>query len=214
MAVTKKTDACIALSGRIDSANSAAVEQEITALLDGYTGTELTLDAEKLEYISSAGLRVLLRLRKRYVGLEIVNVASEVYEIFEMTGFTEMMPISKAYPMDQLIEALRDYQQNANRRITLEYILLSGVNDSIADANALADIIHDNDLSVLVNLIPYNEVKEKPYKRSKREDVSAFFDQLKKRAIEVTVRKEFGHDIDAACGQLRAKTILGGKADE
>ena len=59
MAVTKKTDACIALSGRIDSANSAAVEQEITALLDGYTGTELTLDAEKLEYISSAmsGLR-------------------------------------------------------------------------------------------------------------------------------------------------------------
>ena len=125
-----------------------------------------------------------------------------------------IMPISKAYPMDQLIEALRDYQQNANRRITLEYILLSGVNDSIADANALADIIHDNDLSVLVNLIPYNEVKEKPYKRSKREDVSAFFDQLKKRASEVTVRKEFGHDIDAACGQLRAKTILGGKADE
>ena len=97
MAVTKKTDACIALSGRIDSANSAAVEQEITALLDGYTGTELTLDAEKLEYISSAGLRVLLRLRKRYVGLEIVNVASEVYEIFEMTGFTEMMEIRKAY---------------------------------------------------------------------------------------------------------------------
>ena len=116
MAVTKKTDACIALSGRIDSANSAAVEQEITALLDGYTGTELTLDAEKLEYISSAGLRVLLRLRKRYAGLEIVNVASEVYEIFEMTGFTEMMPISKAYRRVS-VEGCEVIGQGANGKV-------------------------------------------------------------------------------------------------
>ena len=116
MAVTKKSDACIALSGRIDSANSAAVEQEITALLDGYTGTELTLDAEKLEYISSAGLRVLLRLRKRYAGLEIVNVASEVYEIFEMTGFTEMMPISKAYRRVS-VEGCEVIGQGANGKV-------------------------------------------------------------------------------------------------
>ena len=123
----------------------------------------------------------------------------------------QIMPISKAYPMDQLIAALKDYQASANRRITLEYILLSGLNDSIDNANELADLIHDNDLSVLVNLIPYNEVKEKPYKRSTKEAVSAFYDRLKKRAIEVTVRKEFGHDIDAACGQLRAKTMRKGE---
>ncbi len=97
MQVTKKNDRCIALVGRIDSSNAASAEQEITDLLSGDTGSELTVDAEKLEYISSAGLRVLLRLRKRFSGMKIVNVISEVYEIFEMTGFTEMMPISKAY---------------------------------------------------------------------------------------------------------------------
>ena len=97
MQVTKKNDRCIALVGRIDSSNAASAEQEITDLLSGDTGSELTVDAEKLEYISSAGLRVLLRLRKRFSGMKIVNAVSEVYEIFEMTGFTEMMPISKAY---------------------------------------------------------------------------------------------------------------------
>ena len=97
MQVTKKNDRCIALAGRIDSSNAASAEQEITDLLSGDTGSELTVDAEKLEYISSAGLRVLLRLRKRFSGMKIVNAVSEVYEIFEMTGFTEMMPISKAY---------------------------------------------------------------------------------------------------------------------
>ena len=97
MQVTKKNDRCIALVGRIDSSNAASAEQEITDLLSGDTGSELTVDAEKLEYISSSGLRVLLRLRKRFSGMKIVNAVSEVYEIFEMTGFTEMMPISKAY---------------------------------------------------------------------------------------------------------------------
>ena len=97
MQVTKKNDRCIALAGRIDSSNAASAEQEITELLSDNVGSELTVDAEKLEYISSAGLRVLLRLRKRFSGMKIVNAVSEVYEIFEMTGFTEMMPISKAY---------------------------------------------------------------------------------------------------------------------
>ena len=97
MQVTKKNDRCIALVGRIDSSNAASAEQEITELLSDNVGSELTVDAEKLEYISSAGLRVLLRLRKRFSGMKIVNAVSEVYEIFEMTGFTEMMPISKAY---------------------------------------------------------------------------------------------------------------------
>ena len=97
MEVTKLSDRCIALSGRIDSSNAAETEQQIAALLPEDAEPQLTLDAEKLEYISSAGLRILLRLRKRYAQMEIVNVRSEVYEIFEMTGFTEMMTISKAY---------------------------------------------------------------------------------------------------------------------
>ena len=100
MSVTMKTEngkPVVNLTGRITSANAAAVEQEISAAIGDYAGKALTLDLNDLEYISSAGLRVLLRLRKRFAGMEMVNVSSDVYEIFEMTGFTEMMPISKAY---------------------------------------------------------------------------------------------------------------------
>lgn len=97
MPVTKKSDHCIALSGRIDSTNATAIEQEIASALSGYSGAALTVDAEDLEYISSAGLRVLLRLRKQHADMEIINVRSDVYEVFEMTGFTEMMRIVKAY---------------------------------------------------------------------------------------------------------------------
>ena len=100
MSVTMKTEngkAVVNLTGRITSANASSVEQEISAAIGDYAGKALTLDLNDLEYISSAGLRVLLRLRKRFAGMEMVNVSSDVYEIFEMTGFTEMMPISKAY---------------------------------------------------------------------------------------------------------------------
>lgn len=84
------------LAGRIDSSNAAAVEAEINAAIDGFSG-ELILDADRLEYISSAGLRVVLRLKKANATTKIINASSEVYEIFDMTGFTEMMDISKAY---------------------------------------------------------------------------------------------------------------------
>ena len=86
----------LGLSGRIDSGNAAEVEKQIGDTVASFSG-ELILDAEHLEYISSAGLRVILRLRKTHPDLKIVNVATEVYEIFEMTGFTEMMDIVKAY---------------------------------------------------------------------------------------------------------------------
>lgn len=116
MSATKKQEGCIALAGRIDSSNAAAVEQEIQTLLDGWAGPALTLDAEALEYLSSAGLRVLLRLRKRYAGLEIINVCSDVYEIFEMTGFSEMMPISKAYRRVS-VEGCEVIGQGANGKV-------------------------------------------------------------------------------------------------
>lgn len=87
----------LALVSRIDSGNAVETEAAIGDLLTGYEGRDLIVDAEKLEYISSAGLRVLLRLRKRCPGMRIVNVSLEVYEILEMTGFTEMLSVEKAY---------------------------------------------------------------------------------------------------------------------
>ena len=87
----------IALSGHVDSANAPQIEKEIGELRDRHPHEEMVLDMEELEYISSAGLRVILRLRKAEQKLSLVNVSSAVYEILEMTGFAEMLPVQKAY---------------------------------------------------------------------------------------------------------------------
>ncbi len=121
----------------------------------------------------------------------------------------QIMPISRGYPMPRLLEAIKYYEEKAGRRITFEYILLAGLNDSLECADELADLIHENHIFAYVNLIPYNPVKEKPYRRSSKEQIKAFADRLLKRGVNATVRKEFGNDIDAACGQLRAKYTLG-----
>lgn len=87
----------INLSGRVDSANAASVEEEINAICSDKKSDNVVIDAENLEYISSAGLRIILRLRKNYPELKMINVNSEVYDILDMTGFTEMMTVEKAY---------------------------------------------------------------------------------------------------------------------
>ena len=87
----------IMAQGRIDSTNAPEAEQELEKLRASMPHTEIVLDVENLEYISSAGLRVVLRLRKNEPSLKVINASSEVYEIFDMTGFTEMIPVSKAY---------------------------------------------------------------------------------------------------------------------
>ena len=117
----------------------------------------------------------------------------------------QIMPINKAYPLEVLIPAIKDYINATNRRVTLEYILLRDLNDTKECANKLADLIFG--MNVYVNLIPYNEVREKPFKRSLPNAMKEFFDTLKKRGINVTLRQEQGHDIDAACGQLRSKKM-------
>lgn len=123
----------------------------------------------------------------------------------------ELMPISKAYPMDELFAAISDYEKDAGRRVTIEYILLDGLNDSIAHAEELASLIKRHEVFAYVNLIPYNPVKEKPYKRSPHNKIKAFADALMKEGINCTIRKEFGSDIDAACGQLRVKYVRSGE---
>jgi len=117
----------------------------------------------------------------------------------------KIMKVNKSYPIEELIEAIKYYIEKTNRRVTIEYILLKDINDSRDCANELADLLHG--LNIYVNLIPYNEVIEKPYKRSTKETMQAFFDQLKKRRINVQLRREQGGDIDAACGQLRSKQM-------
>lgn len=118
----------------------------------------------------------------------------------------KIMPISKGYPMDKLMEAVKYYEKEAGRRVTFEYIMLDGVNDSIECAKQLVELIKGT--LAYVNLIPYNPVDEHSFKRSSDKNVHAFFSYLMQHGVNTTVRKEFGNDIDAACGQLRAKEIL------
>ena len=115
----------------------------------------------------------------------------------------KIMRINKFYPLDKVMEAVRYYEKEANRRVTFEYIMLKGVNDSIEHAKQLVELIRGT--LAYVNLIPYNEVDEMEYKRSSDESTHNFMSYLLKHGVNTTVRKEFGKDIDAACGQLRAK---------
>ena len=112
-----------------------------------------------------------------------------------------LMPVNKVYNIDKLITAIKDYLQVTSRRVTIEYVMLNNVNDSIACAKELAHILKG--MNVYVNLIPYNETNHLEFKRSTKENILKFYDALKKSGINCTIRKEFGANIDAACGQLR-----------
>lgn len=116
-----------------------------------------------------------------------------------------IMKINKAYKIEELIDAIKYYIDKTNRRVTIEYVMLRDVNDTLDCANELSDVLRG--LNVYVNLIPYNETSHIEYKKSPNEQVMRFYDTLKKRGINVTVRKEFGGKIDAACGQLRASEV-------
>ncbi len=106
----------VELQGHIDSANAAEVEKEIGAIREQNPADALILDCEKLNYISSAGLRIILRLKKEAANVSMVNVSPEVYEIFDMTGFTEMMEIRKAYRMIS-VEGCEVIGQGANGKV-------------------------------------------------------------------------------------------------
>lgn len=118
---------------------------------------------------------------------------------------SKIMKINKAYGIEDLIEAIKEYIDITNRRVTIEYVMLSGVNDSISCSNELANLLKG--MNVYVNLIPYNETSHIEYKKSDNETIMSFYDNLKKSGINVTVRREFGGKIDAACGQLRASEV-------
>lgn len=116
----------------------------------------------------------------------------------------KIMPISKVYKLDELMNVIKEYIKKTNRRVTFEYIMLDGVNDSIECAKELAKLLKG--INCYVNLIPYNETENIEFKRSNKMQILSFYDILKKSNIAVTIRREFGGNVDAACGQLRAKS--------
>lgn len=114
-----------------------------------------------------------------------------------------IMPVNKVYNISQVMEAIKRYISKTNRRVTIEYVMLNMVNDSVDNAKELANLLKG--LNVYVNLIPYNETSNLEFHKSKR--IKEFKDTLMKMGINTTVRKEFGDSISAACGQLRSKEV-------
>lgn len=116
---------------------------------------------------------------------------------------SSIMPINKAYPLKELIREVKKYLEKTNRRVTFEYVLLKNINDTVECAKELAKLIKG--INCYVNLIPYNETENIEYERSNMFQIMKFYDILKKENVNVTIRKEFGSQISAACGQLRSK---------
>lgn len=152
----------VSLSGRVDSSNAAAVESELNEIISSENFGDIVLDADELEYISSAGLRVILRLRKSEASLKIVNVSSEVYDVFEMTGFTEMMPIEKAYRRLS-VEGCELIGKGANGmvyRLDPDTIIKVYINpDSLPDIRRERELARTAFVNGIPTAIPYDIVR-------------------------------------------------------
>ena len=135
-----------------------------------------------------------------------VNLAISLHAPTDLVR-DKIMPINKAYKIGDIMDAVRDYIAKTNRRVTFEYILLKGVNDSEECAIKLVNLLKG--VNCYVNLIPYNETSHIEYKTSPKVTINRFYDILKEGNINVTIRREFGSKVSAACGQLRSEQISG-----
>lgn len=163
------------------------------------TGKGIDLGARHIT-ISTSGILPKIRMfmeTKKQVNLAI-SLHAPTNDIRN-----KIMPINQAYPLEELIPTLKEYIKKTNRRLTFEYILLDGINDTEECAMKLACLIKG--MNAYVNLIPYNETSHIEFKKSKSENIQKFYDLLKEKNIQVTIRREFGSEVDAACGQLRSK---------
>ena len=159
-----------------------------------------------------------LAIGQRHITVSTSGLVKKIYEFAdEETGVNlaislhastdekrnSIMPINKAYNISEIIKAVKYYIDKTNRRVTFEYILLKDINDTKEDALNLCKLLKG--INCYVNLIPYNETENTEFKRSNYDSISNFYDILKKNRINATTRKEFGSNVSAACGQLRAE---------
>lgn len=167
-----------------------------------------------------------LHISQRNITVSTCGIVPEMYRLaeenFQITlalslhGSTqekreELMPIAKRYELSEVIAACKHYFDKTGRRITFEYSLVGGVNDTAEDAENLCRLI--GGLNCHINLIPVNPIKERNYVESEHRDILNFQNKLEKKHINVTIRREMGRDIDGACGQLRRRVAGGKTAD-
>ena len=161
-----------------------------------------------------------LHISQRNVTVSTCGIVPKMYELAEenlqitlaislhasnQAKRAELMPIANKYSINEVLEACRNYFEKTGRRLTFEYSLVGGKNDTKEDAEELAHLIKG--LNCHVNLIPVNPIKERDYVRSDKKVIENFKNKLEKYQINVTIRREMGRDIDGACGQLRKSYI-------
>lgn len=176
--------------------------------LDNYDNVVKFLELVNAEYGLNIG--------QRHITLSTCGIVPKIYELADLElsvtlaislhAFSdekrkEIMPIAKKYSISEILEACEYYINKTGRRITFEYSLVAGVNDGKEDAKSLSKLLKG--MLCHVNLIPVNEIKENTLKRPSKKNILEFEEILKDNGIEVTVRREMGTDINAACGQLR-----------
>ena len=160
----------------------------------------LGVGARRITLSTSGLVPKILKLAEEPLGLRLaISLHGATNEVRE-----KIMPVNKAYPLEKLLPAIKAFNEKHGRMVTLEFILIEEINDSLDQAEKLRNIARD--LHAHVNIIPYNTVEGLPWKRPSITRQERFADILRDARISVTLRREKGHDIDAACGQLRLKT--------
>ena len=161
-----------------------------------------------------------LNIGARHISLSTSGIVPKIYDLADKNmqctlsislhstnneKRSEMMPINKAYPIEELIEACKYYIEKTNKRISFEYALAKSENDNLKDADELVKLLKG--MLAHVNLIPINEIKDGKYTKSTNENIIRFRDYLNEKGIVATIRRELGSDIEAACGQLRKQNL-------
>jgi 23S rRNA (adenine2503-C2)-methyltransferase len=160
----------------------------------------LGFGARRITLSTSGLVPKILQLAEEPLGVRLaISLHGATDEVRE-----QIMPVNKTYPLAALLPAVKTFSEKQGRMVTLEFILIEGINDAIDQAEKLRDIAYD--LHAHVNLIPYNTVEGLPWKRPSNNRCERFADVLRAAGVSVTLRREKGHDINAACGQLRLKT--------
>lgn len=169
-----------------------------------------------LKFIELVNAPEGLNIGQRHISISTCGIADKILELAEKKlqitllislhaptdeKRSEIMPINRKYPINEVISACREYIKATSRRISFEYTLISGVNDSILEADKLSALLKG--MLCHVNLIPVNKVDETGFEKSSRDNIDAFKKRLERNGIAATVRREMGSDINAACGQLR-----------
>lgn len=173
-----------------------------------------------IKFLKNVNHKDGLNIGYRHISLSTCGVVPKIYELakcqFPITLSVSLhapdndirssiMPINRKYPIEELITACKDYIKTTARRISFEYSLISGVNDSMENADELARLL--SGMLAHVNLIPVNKIEERDYKKGNKKQINDFCERLNRQGVNATIRRELGSDIQASCGQLRKKLL-------